>query len=437
MSNNETIPQNENNEQLETPVQKREKFEKEFIDKGFNYANRTDANPELVGKGLDDIYQFFLHGQKMDKESIKKRIETLKYKNEELEKDTEKKKAEIEKIIIENDKYTEDINRHETAIEEHKSKILSLDNEILEIKKQDPKKGDETMLNVYGIGAIIALIGVILSYSATLGSALLGLEESDFLVKGDIYHDLFDAGLGILAFVFFISFIVPIGGGFFYTKYSKEKKYGIAYGILLIVLIVDIVIGYLLAKTIYIGEFQQGLHNKEWIPTHIIFDLSFWIVLVLNFALYMIFSHLAINYFTEKEKLNPDFITQQDILKVQNEIDAINTKIDNLREKIEEIRKFISDNEQKIESLKGEIKENEVSIQSNRNRIVAYQNGTIPIDPAYLKQLISKYIEGYSSYVSAKHQTSKEKGDEIMKHIKQNVDIWFNEKQISWSSYFI
>lgn len=43
-------------------VQTERKFENAFIDKGFNYANRTDATTELVGKGLDDIYQFFLHG---------------------------------------------------------------------------------------------------------------------------------------------------------------------------------------------------------------------------------------------------------------------------------------------------------------------------------------------------------------------------------------
>lgn len=422
MDNNTNTPQN--------GEQKRKDFESAFIDKGFNYANRTDANPELIGKGLDDIYQFFLHGQKMDKDAIRKRIEALKYTNEELEQDTEKKKAEIEKIAIENNKHTEDIERNEKEIENQKSEILNLENEIVEIKKRDPKKGDETMLNIFQMGALIIGIGTFIMYMATFGSAQLGLEEGDTFIRGDVFADLLDDTAKLIASA--ILPLIAIGLGFAYGFMLRKKQKIVAFSFLAVVLFVDIFIGYQLSEAIYNRKYQEGLVEKPWQSDMIFTDFHFYIVLGINFALYYGFSWFANQYFEEKEKLNPDFIVQQDILKVQNMINAVKEKIEKIRAKIEELRSLFNDNLQKIEDLKGKNKENEISILKNKNLIVGFENGRIPINASYLKQLISKYIEGYSSYVNAKYQTSNEKAEEIMKLAKQNEEIWFNEKEQTW-----
>ncbi len=422
--NNAITPQN--------GEQKKEKFESAFISKGFDFAQRTNANPEMVGKGLDDIYQFFLQGQKMDKDGIRKRIEALKYKNEELEKDNTNKLSEIDKINVENNKHTEDIERNENEIENQKSESLNLENEIAEIKKRDPKKGDETMLNFYQIGAVILCIATLLMYMATFGSAQLGLEEDDTFIRGDIFADLGDLGLGSLITAVVVSFI-PIGLGFAYGNMIRHKKYIPAFIFLGVVLLVDVAIGYLLSEAIYNNNYQNGLVEEPWKLSMIFTDLHFYIVLFINFGLYYGFSWFANQYFEEKEKLNPDFIVQQDILKVQNKIDAIKEKIEKIKQHIEELRKFINDNEQKIETLKGNINENEITIKKNREDIIGLENGTIPINRGYLQQLISKYLEGYSSFVNGKYQTDKNTADTIIKKVKDNEEVWFKIKEQTWS----
>ncbi|WOC51709.1 hypothetical protein BPO_1062 [Bergeyella porcorum] len=423
MDNNTNSPQN--------GEQKRKEFEKEFINKGFDFAQRTSANPEMIGKGLDDIYQFFLHGQKMDKDGIRKRIEALKYKNEELEKDNTNKLSEIDKINIENNKHTEDIERNENEIENQKSESLNLENEIAEIKKRDPKKGDETMLNIFLIGTLIIGLGTFVMYMATFGSAQLGLEEGDTFIRGDIFSDLLDDTGKLI--VSAIAPIIAIGLGFAYGfMWRKNKKFA-AFSFLAVVLFVDAIIGYQLSEAIYNRKYQEGLVEEPWQFSMIFTDFHFYIVLGVNFALYYGFSWFANQYFEEKEKLNPDFIVQQDILKVQNKIDAIKEKIEKIKQHIEELRKFINDNEQKIETLKGNINENEITIKKNREDIIGLENGTIPINRGYLQQLISKYLEGYSSFVNGKYQTDKNTAEIIINKVKDNEEVWFKTKEQTWS----
>lgn len=366
----------------------------------------------------------------MDKDAIKKRIESLKSKNEELERENIKKQSEIDKINIENKKHSEDINRHEKDIEKHKSEIIGLENNILDIQKRDPRKGDETMLNVYLMFALILGIGTFLMYMATFGSAQLGLLEGDSFIRSDIFSDLLDDTGKLI--VSAIAPLIAIGLGFAYGKLIRERKKVLAFSCLFVVLLVDIAVGYFLSEKIYNQKYSEGLVEEPWQYSMIFTDVHFYVVIILNFGMYYGFSWFANSYFEEKEKLSPDKIIEQDILKVKNLIEANQEKIELIRLKIEEVRKLINDNLLKIEELKGEIKENEITILKNKELIIGFENGRIPINSSYLKQLISKYIEGYSSYVSAKYQTAKEKADHIMRQVQQNEEIWFREKQENW-----
>lgn len=44
---------------------------------GKEFAQNTDANPDSIGSGLDNIYGSFLKRQKLDKDAIKTKIEEL------------------------------------------------------------------------------------------------------------------------------------------------------------------------------------------------------------------------------------------------------------------------------------------------------------------------------------------------------------------------
>ena len=397
--------------------EKTKKMEIEFDKQGFEYAHNTNANISIFKNGLDSVYQFFLKEQKLDKEAVKTRIETLHKKREDIEKSNIEKSSEIEKVVIQNEKYQADV-------EKHKEEILKLENDIVEIKKKDPPKGDETMLNVYMVGAVALLIATLMMYMATFGSGILGLEPGSPFIRPTVFQDLLDSGIGNLILTVVVSFI-PIGCGYYYTTYRKENKIGAALSFLIVVLLVDIMIGYMISKSIYINEYEEGHIYDPWEWYMFIKDPGFYTVLVINFALYYTFAECVDRFFVEKKNLQPDFVIQKEIEQVQNKIDALDGKV-------KELEQIINENKQKIKDLEGQIEQNKITIEKIKNLIIAYENGRIPIDASYLKSLISKYMEGYARYVSGKYKHDESKEKEIKDKIEEERNKWYKDKEESW-----
>ncbi|MBF1097053.1 MAG: hypothetical protein HXL37_02010 [Riemerella sp.] len=398
-------------------AEKTKQMEIEFDEKGFEYAHNTNANISIFKNGLDSVYQFFLKEQKLDKEAIKTRIKTLNDRKEDFEKSSIEKSAEIEKAVIQNEKHQEDV-------EKYNNEVVGLKNEILEIKKKEPKKGNETMLNVYLTGAFFLLIGTLVMYMATFGSALLGLEEGDTFIRGSVFSDLGDLGAGNLVLAIVVS-LIPIGCGFAYTFLRRKSKIAQAFSFLIVVLLVDGVIGYLLSETIYNQQYNEGIKEEPWKWNMFITDFHFWAVLVINFAMYYGFSWFADQFLTEKINLEPDSIIQKEIEQVQNKMDVLNKKI-------EELEQNISENKQRIKTLEGDIEQNKITIEKIKNSIISYERGNIPIDTSYLKSLISKYMEGYARYVSGKYKHDEKNEKEIKNSMEEERDKWYKGKEEEW-----
>lgn len=380
-----------------------------FNQLGKEFAQSTNCNPEAIDNGLNGIYNDFLKKQKLDKDAVQYKIMKLGEDIENLEKNTEDRKADNKTLEIENNKLKEDI-------EVKKEDIVKLENEILEVTDGKGAESDETKLNLYLTFSIIAFIGVLLSYIATFGSAILGLEEEDFLIRASIFNDLVEAGAGVLVFSIFIA-IIPIVCGFFFGKLKREGNIIGAFSTLAIVLIVDIVIGYLLAKTIYSGEYDRGLHTEEWKYEYVLADISFWIVLALNFAMYMTFSFLSNAFFEEQEKLNPNALVEQ-----------LKNKIERIKEIIEELKNKITDNQKKIETNLSEIDKNNIGVIKKKDDIESYKAGRIPINQDHLKDLISQFLQGYQAYANMMIE-DKEDAENIVNKVLQKAENWFKNKE--------
>lgn len=382
---------------------------------GKEFAQDTNCNPDAISNGLNTVYSDFLKKQKLDKDAIQNKIVKLGEEIENLRKNTEDRKGNNKNLYIANNKHTEDI-------EVKKEEIIVLENEILDITNGKGAEPDKTKYNLYLTFSIIAFIGVILSYMATFGSAILGLEEDDFLIKGDVFSDLVEAGTGQLIFATFIS-IIPIACGYFFQKFKREGKYIGAYSTLAIVLIVDAVIGYLLAKKIYMGEYDKGLHTEEWKFEYVFSDVSFYIVLVINFAMYMTFSLLMNAFFEEQEKLNPNSMVAQ-----------LKNKIDRLKEIIEDFKNKITENEKTIEVNLSEIDKNNIGIDKKLKDIEDYKNGKLPINIDQLKDLIAQFLKGYQAYANMMID-NEEKSKLIVNKVLENAENWFkNKEQNGWSN---
>lgn len=415
----------------EEQEKRREKEMISFNQWGREFARDTNCNPDSINSGLNSVYNDFLSKQRLDKEAIQNTIDTLDGEVEDLQKDNENLKASHKNLEIANEKCNEDI-------EVKKEEIVELENEILDITDGKGAEPDKTMYNLYLTFTILAYIGVVLSYMVTLGSALVGLNEDDVYINGDIFSALLDSGLGIIVLTVFVAAILPPVGGYFYQKLKKEKNNTGALGILAVVLLVDIIIGYFLAKQIYTNSVTKaakegsellvpwdsmGLSDKL---THLLSDPNFYIVLILNFAMYMIFGLLLKHCLDEYDKLNPGSMVAQ-----------LKNKIERIKEKIEDLKNNITENNKNIEAVKAQIEKNNITINKKLKDIEDYKNGKIPINVSYLKDLISQFLRGYQSYVdlmvskrtSGQSTEDQEKAKIIVKQVIENAEKWFKNKQ--------
>lgn len=361
------------------------------------------------------MYSDFLKKQKLDKDAIQYKIMKLGEDIEGLGKNTEDRKSNNKSLQIENDKYVEDI-------EVKKEEVVRLENEILDVTNGKGAEPNKTKLNLYLVFSVVTFIAVILSYMTTFGSAILGLEEGDYLIRGAVLNDLIDAGTGQFILSIFIG-IVPIVCGFFFGKFKRDGRFVNAYLTLLVAIVVDIVIGYLLAKNIYIQEFNRGLRSEEWNLLFVFQDINFWIVLAINFALYMAFSLLANEFFEEQERLSPNSLVGQ-----------LKNKIERLKEIIEELKNKITENQKKIETNLSEIDKNNISVRKKKEDIEAYKAGKLPINIDYLKELISDFLEGYQAYTNVMKE-NKETAKSIIGEVFNNAENWFkNKEKTGWKN---
>lgn len=412
-NNSINLQKEQNKNRMDIQQENKEKIT--FNQWGKEFAQDTNCNPDAISNGLNTVYSDFLKKQKLDKDAIQNKIVKLGDEIENLRKNTEDRKGNNKNLEIANNKHTEDI-------EVKKEEIIVLENEILDITNGKGAEPDKTKYNLYLTFSIVAFIGVILSYMATFGSAILGLEEDDFLIRGDVFSDLVEAGTGQFILSIFIS-IIPIACGYFFQKLKREGNHIGAYSTLAIVLIVDAVIGYLLAKTIYIGEYERGLHSEEWKFEYVFSDISFYIILAINFAMYMTFSLLANAFFEEQEKLSPNSLVAQ-----------LKNKIDRLKEIIEDFKNKITENKKTIETNLSEINKNNDGIEKRLKDIEDYKNGKLPINIDQLKDLIAQFLKGYQAYANMMID-NEEKSKLIVNKVLENAENWFkNKEQNGWSN---
>lgn len=387
---------------------------------GKTFAQDTNCNPEAIGSGLDSVYSSFLKDQKLDKKALEIKIGTLKEDIEKLNQKNQDIKANNKNLEITNEKYAEDI-------ENNKEEIVKLDNQILDVTNGKGAKPDKTMYNLFLILTIIFTIAVIFSYAGTFGSSVVGLRESDRYYRGDVFSALKDQG--ILNFILSMIVIpgIPIGLGFT-ALYLKKRKHLSASPIIsllliLIVLIVDVVIGYRLSETIYNSQYERGLHDKEWEFEYIFSDVNFYVIIAINFAIYMAFSLFANLAFEEYDKLHPSAI----VVKLQNQIDR-------LKEIIEELKNKILENKKAIESNRSEIEKNQMTIEKKQRDIDDYKAGKLPINIEDLKGIINQFLSGYQAYTNIMIEDSK-KAESIVNRAYQNTENWFkNKMENGWSN---
>lgn len=391
-------------------MEDQEKKEKiTFNQWGKEFAQATNCNPEAIDNGLNGVYSDFLKKQKLDKDAIQYKIQKLGEDIETLNKNTEDRKADNKNLEIENKKLNEDI-------ELKKEDIVGLENEILQVTDGKGAEPDKTKLNLYLLFTIIAGIFTFFAYVTSFGSAVIGLKEGDDFINGNVLSDLLDSGTGNLVYACSVV-VAPIICGFFYGFFRKKKQLGVATIMIIVIFLIDIFIGYKLTETIYKSEELQGLRDESWEVLKVLEDPNFYIVFVINFALYMAFSFSLNTFFEEQEKLSPNALVEQ-----------LKNKIERIKEIIEGLKNKITDNQKKIEINLSEMDKNDISIIKKKEDIESYKAGKLPINTDHLKDLIAQYLEGYQAYANMMIE-NKENAKAIVNKVLQNAESWFKNKE--------
>lgn len=325
-----------------------------FEEFGLKQAERAQGNPEQLKEVLPIIYNRIVEEAKLDKETIRKKIETL---NNEV-------------VDLEN------------RIHSLNGKKSSLDDEIELCEKQiediDKNKGGTDILP-FVIAAFITLLLTFYLwafYAASGYAALNGIKEgkSGFAGIFAALSEAFNKG-GFVVVLTVLFPIVFLGLGFLINDALDKRKYGMITILLLFTLCFDAIIGYQISRHIYINAYNSGETEATWHGSYIFTDINFYLVLASGFVCYVMWGFLLNYTLTKQKEMQPD------------------ARIRKLKRKITELKT-------EIQQTIAEIKSCENNILKKKKTIHDYETGKVIINVTKLKALIGEFISGWVAWIS-------------------------------------
>lgn len=359
---------------------KEEKGKISYTQYGFKSAQKSQSNPAGIDGYLNNVFDKFLEEQKLDEQGLKDRI--AKYKAELQQEKTKKNDANAE---IASNKANKDDKAKE---------IEELELEKIDIKNGEGEIGDTSS---FVIGAFITLLltmYLFVFYSSSGYSAFYGIKPGSMgFINPNVFSDAMNKGGGVIALIILFPVIFLAMGFYIHVSIENNKRlnfenkrseYGIIGSLLLITLIADVFIGYKISQGVHANNFNAGLTNETWKLKMIFSDINFYLVLVLGFAVYVVWGFLL------------NFVLSHTYLKTENE--KVKLMIENLNNRISDKKKELSEIISKIYKFESEIITCESKIHEKEKDIIGYENGVIPINVSSLKGSIGEFMGGWQNY---------------------------------------
>lgn len=325
-----------------------EKFKITFFEDGYGTSKGAMGNPTILKTSLENVFEDYKEKAKKDEERQK-----------------ELKKPHIEKL-----KRTEtEIAKRETAKEIKQENIKNINQKIDKINfeisdvKNDPNKygidAEKKARVQFYIGLFIllplTLYLMVFYVSASYSAFFKQFKDSDIMAAifdGHAFEKSMQQGWLEGAFVIFLPFVF-MGLGYLIHMFQKEKKWGNTLkviGIFIITFIFDALLAYQIEKKIY--EFEKTPTSPEFNFQIAFTKPEFWTIIFAGFLVYIIWG--LVFDFAMKEYENIDKIkvfirshkeNKKNLLakkeKLEEEIDAIDNEISELKGKAKEIQSTI------------------------------------------------------------------------------------------------
>lgn len=359
-------------------------------------AKDSESDPTLVGAALAKVYGHYIAISKLDKSGIQQRISKLQ--DELLQKNTEKRKAESD---------LEAVDYRRQAAEE---RIAELREERARIQASDTTGGDDIPFAIATFIILLLTIFIFAFYFSAGFAALVGVSSKNQLggiipnVLPEVRRQPGQAGL----FAFFP--VLFLGLGFLVHDALDRSRYTIVAVLVLFTFATDTLIGYFLTKANYQLSFNSGLVNDPWQPGMVLTDPTFYLVLALGFAGYLIWGGLLHYVLNKNKERQPDHILSVKLERNTQLLDEQSQGLGTLREQQSTMRG-------QIESLMGEIAHKE-------RDIIGYQNGVVPINVPQLKALIGEFQNGWTAYTSL---MLKGRAEQTNREAQVQIDRWLQD----------
>lgn len=404
---------------MENPIEENQNNFEEKITltrMGFRSAEKSKSNAESISGYLEIVYDIFLKDQKLDEQGLKDKISKLK--------------AEV----LQDKSRKEDVNAELSAIKRTKEvkekEIEELELEKIDIRNGDNESGDTIPFVIGSFITILLTLYLFVFYSSSGYSAFYGIKPGSLgFINSNVFADASNKGAGVIALIVLFP-VIFLGLGFLIhdsleknnqlSKENKPGKYLVISSLLILTFVADAFIGYKIAEGVHTNEFNAGRTNELWHFRMIFSDINFYLVLILGFAVYVIWGFLL------------HYVLGHTYLKTESE--KVKLLIDNTNNKITEKRLELTEIISKIHKADSEIITLNEKIEGKQNDIIGYENGVIPINVQSLRGSIGEFMGGWQSYTHGNFSQSK--SSDLIENALKIQENWLLNKLASLKSEF-
>ena len=361
-------------------------------------AKSTNSNAANLDGSLDNVYERFLNGQKLDAEGIKLRVRKLR---EEIL----QKKNQKENLLAN----LSSVGQLKDAVDD---KIEQLEIEKVNLKDKEAPANDYLPFVIGMFITILLTFYLFVFYSSSGYSAFYGVKQGSLgFINPNVFTEAKNKGGGVIALIILFP-VIFLGMGFLIHDALSKRKYLFIAGLLVFTLLADAIIGYKIAQGVHNNEFNADLTKEQWVFRMVFSDINFYLVLALGFVVYIIWGALLHYVLHKHQEMQPDR--------------ALEIRLENMDRKIAEQRQALAEHQTKINDLKGQVAIIENELADKEKDAIGYENGVIPINVSLLQSAIGEFMMGWYAYTNLMYpvdanKRSNEARDEQKEWLEQKI----------------
>lgn len=382
----------------------------DYYSYGFKSALQSKCNPNVIIDFLQGIYTH-LSGQKTNDPNVLNE----QIANTQLTLAIDRKK-EVE--------LKAQVQSTEQLISQTQADLQSL-----EVDRSD-YENKHISSNNQGVNFTLAVIVVVflscflfLFYASAGYTALFGLaDDSNGFLNTNLFQSARENGVEVLGFVIlFPTLFFAVGFALHIALDNQKKRINLktinpVIPIIAITFMADVILGYKISEGLHNNAFNKGHTDTVWEFSMIFTDVTFYLVLIIGFAAYILWGFL-LHFILSHPNLKSETI---DILYT-------NTKIQTKREALNNLN-------QTVQVLKNKLVETTQKITTKVRQLEQLAVGETPLSYSTIKMASDAFVNGFKAQIiyTTPDLSNQMKLSETVDRLHAN---WLAEKHLLNSNY--